>query len=364
MPADPALALARRLRELRSGYLLGRKLTQRELADALGDGESLSVPLISSWESEVSPVPPPERRLEAYARLFCTDRSVDGARLRLLAEDELTSDERQRRDELHAELVDLRTPAKVAARPARIRLAAPTDEIGGGLWFYEDQRPVTVVCARLPDDLLDRMPYTRPENPDYVKLYTFADLDALLELYGHLRAVNPASRINIRNPQDITADDITAHLVILGGVDWNALTRDVARVTYLPVHQQTREGPDGAYDAYFEAAEGGRQFRPRLEQRDVGMVLREDVCHFFRGINPFNVKRTVTMCNGMFGRGTYGAVRALTDVRFRDRNEDYVKNRFHGRNSFSIVSRVLIVRGETLTPDWTVEENRLHEWPD
>ena len=43
-----------------------------------------------------------------------------------------------------------------------------------------------------------------------------------------------------------------------------------------------------------------------------------------------NKRRTVTVCNGMYGRGTYGAVRALTDVRFRDSNDGYVKSRFAG----------------------------------
>ena len=26
----------------------------------------------------------------------------------------------------------------------------------------------------------------------------------------------------------------------------------------------------------------------------------------FRGTSPYNAQRTVTMCNGMYGRGTYG----------------------------------------------------------
>ena len=53
-------------------------------------------------------------------------------------------------------------------------------------------------------------------------------------------------------------------------------------------------------------------------------TVAEDVAHFYRGPNPFNTKRTVTICNAMYGRGTLGAVRTLTDARFRDRNEAYM----------------------------------------
>ncbi|MDY7090726.1 MAG: XRE family transcriptional regulator, partial [Actinomycetota bacterium] len=80
--------------------------------------------------------------------------------------------------------------------------------------------------------------------------------------------------------------------------------------------------------------------------------------------SPYNARRTVTLCNGQYGRGTYGAVRALTDARFRDRNEEFVRNRFSGAQAFSILMRVRInPNGAAVTPDWTQAENRLHEWP-
>jgi hypothetical protein len=83
-------------------------------------------------------------------------------------------------------------------------------------------------------------------------------------------------------------------------------------------------------------------------------------------VSPFNRKRTVTICNGMYGRGTLGAVRALTDTGFRDRNQGYVDRRFAGAESFSVISRITVVLmgGQALTPDWTMAENRLHEWPE
>jgi hypothetical protein len=70
----------------------------------------------------------------------------------------------------------------------------------------------------------------------------------------------------------------------------------------------------------------------------------------------------VTICNGMYGRGAYGAVQALTDSLFRDRNAEYLQEAFGGSNAFCILSRVTVEDGRTLTPDWTLPETRLFEW--
>ena len=92
-----------------------------------------------------------------------------------------------------------------------------------------------------------------------------------------------------------------------------------------------------------------------------GVTLKEDIACFYRGISPYNALRTVTICNGMFARGTLGAVRTLTDRRFRDRNEGYINERF-AQPPYGILSRVAVVGGETSTPDWTDPHVRLFEW--
>jgi hypothetical protein len=66
----------------------------------------------------------------------------------------------------------------------------------------------------------------------------------------------------------------------------------------------------------------------------------------------------------MYGRGTYGAVRSLTDAKFRDRNEEYVRKTFPDSSAFSILMRVRInPNGDVVTPDWTLAEDRLHVRP-
>jgi hypothetical protein len=134
------------------------------------------------------------------------------------------------------------------------------------------------------------------------------------------------------------------------------------RQVELPVRQLARESdekPGG-----FEVDDQGerRLFTPVLGKAGGREVLVEDVALFYRALNPDNEKRTVTICNGNYGRGTYGAVRALTDARFRDRNASYVRSRFRGRDEYCILSRVQVRNGQVVTPDWNRPDKVLHEW--
>jgi transcriptional regulator with XRE-family HTH domain len=344
-------ALARRLKGLREERWPAAGLTQAQLAQALG---GVSISLISSWENIDKPIRPPVRRLEAYATLFATRRSLDDG-FGLLPLEDLTDDERDERKELLDELLWLRDGNE--PEPAKAGVA--------DLWtFGEVDQRITIVCAQLPAEFRQHLSYADPESPDFVSLYTYADPDALIELFGHIRARNPENPVTFHTSGELTADDYTSHLVLLGGVDFNTVTRDVIERVDLPVKQVVRADLELAGDpGGFRVQRDGRSelFQPVLDSK--GHLL-EDVAHFYRGISPFNRKRTVTVCNAMYGRGTLGAVRALTDVRFRDRNRDYLRKRFGDAESFSIISRVPVVGGRGLTPDWTLEENRLHEWPE
>jgi hypothetical protein len=364
--ADPRFELARRLRALREQRWPDLVVTQKQLAEAFGDDERpLSLSLISSWESVRNPVSPPVHRLNQYSIFFATRRSVAGPRARLLPDRELTPEERGERSRIYDELATLRFPDSPTG-PVRLPLASPGDEIGGGPLYFDDQKPVTIVCSRLPEEMRRSMPYTNPLDPDYVRSYTYADIDSLIELFGHVRAVNPTAEVNIRAADSLEEDDYTAHLLLLGGVDWNPVTRDIEQRLRLPVKLGDRPDSD-LYGGQFEVVAGsdaGKVISPVLHTMGRQVVLREDVGHVFRGRNPYNQARSLTLFNGMFGRGTYGAVRSLTDARFRDRNERYLHERFGRFDSFSILVRVSTnPGGAALTPDWTIPHTRLHEWP-
>jgi len=237
-------------------------------------------------------------------------------------------------------------------------------------WHFPDRAPITIVCARLPERLRQRMPYADPRNPDYDPSHTQADGEALLRLFGFLHAVNPASRIGIevvdREAGTEPKIDYSHHLVLLGGVDWNSYLRTTLKWLKLSVRQQRRH-EEAEYESYFEVGEGDQRtrFEPDLEWHpdEEFPLLREDVGLFHRERNPYHSNRTLTICNGIFAAGTYGAVRALTDSRFCDANEAALRTMFPGRQSFTILSRVMVANGEVVTPDWQDPGKLLYEWP-
>jgi transcriptional regulator with XRE-family HTH domain len=344
-----AVELARRLKSLRTD----RGVTQAQLANVM----RVSGPLISAWENVQSPAAPPIERLKTYAEIFASARSADERRWQPVPLAELTDDEETRRQELEAELLELRARATGETPPT----TAAVNQIGAGPWRFADGGDITIVCAQLPDGIRGQMPYADPADPDYVRLYDYADLDSLVELFGHVRATNPDAYVRFKLATHLVEDDYTTHLVLLGGVDWNLSTRRLLKALQLPVRQATRD--DDAEDAAFDVRtdEGFERFSPQFDADDE-RTLRADVAQFVRGPNPFNRRRTVTICNGMYGQGTYGAVRALTDARFRDRNTAYLENEFAPDRTFSLLFRVGIFEAIALTPDWTAPGTVLHRW--
>jgi hypothetical protein len=352
---DARHALARRLRALRENRWSGIKITQQQLALALG---KLSVPLISSYESLSNPKIPPVPRLHDYSTFFATPRSLEGAEPHRLTPEEMTEAERREKDDLNRELMKLRADAMRATGEG-----APADPVAApdpGLWHFADGMPVTIVCAQLPDELLAQMPFTNREDPDFIALYTYADLDALFELHGHVRAMNPRTQVNLRAAHRLASDDYATHLVLLGGVDWNIATE--ALMKRLPIPVQQVDDPASIERAYFVVGDERRRIYANVDRSGGAEVLKEDVAFFARAVNPYNRLRTVTICNGMYGGGTYGAVRAFTDARFRDRNTAFARSRFTKSDSFCLIGRVTVERGVPLTPDWTIKDNRLFEW--
>jgi hypothetical protein len=370
---DPRLLLARRLRALREEQWHGMKITQPQLAQALGGGKPLSAPLISSWESQTSPAIPPLPHLHAYATLFATRRSFGTDGLRLISSEDMTPEERATAEELRQELLALRRRALTAAHttgaPGQegIGVRARSDDLlwsslSRGPWFFPDRGNITIVCAQWPREVLDRIPYTDMNDPDYIELLTYSDLDSLLMSYGHLRAANPASTVEYFRSGLLPDGNYSSHLVSLGGPDWNVMTASLFEELELPVRQVADWKKQGGQFFEVDDDNGAAQHRPVLHKTGDREVLLEDVALFARTANPFNRDRTATICSGMYARGTYGVVRALTDPVFRERNTRYLESRFGNSPSYCLVVRVKVNNYKTMTPDWTDDRIRLFEW--
>jgi transcriptional regulator with XRE-family HTH domain len=338
--SSPAGRVAAALRDLRESRWPDAKPTQAQLAKAFG----VSGATISSWESDTNPKIPPDARLRGYARYFATKRSLDSERL--IPEDDLDEDERHEFETLEARLLGLlhRGGTVVRARST----------------FSFTDGPVTVICPEAPQHELG--PLASVSDPNYTKLQRYADLDALIEMYGHLRAANSELDVYHRIPTDVTSDDLSSHVVLLGGIAWNRVTRRFQdAMKQVPITQI--EDPKLETGDIFQI-DGKEKIFPVWEDPDEDgeHVLAEDVAFLARLPNPFNSSRTLTVCNGIHSRGVYGAVRCLTDRRVREANERYLAERFpDGR--FALLLRVPVVTNETISPDLQNESARLYEWP-
>ena len=350
-PAPPAAyRLAQRLRQLRQQW---PRLTQDQLAAALSTEQKITAPTVSSWESLKSPKLPPAHRLRAYARFFATPRSVQDA-VGLLPLDELTEGEREIYERLEKELLRLRREASGGESFEE----EPTFKRS---WHFSDPGQVTFVCAQLPND--QQGPFGNPENPNYTELQTYADIDALMELHGHIRAENPTANVHFRSPPNVDPDELTGHLILLGGVVWKQITGRLAQMVKLPIMQV--EAPELDSGEIFVVEDSGqtREFWPQWIDMDGGKkLLAEDVGLLARVPNPLNASRTLTICNGTHSRGVYGAVRTLTDAELRDSNERYIATAFGDSNSFAILMSVQVIKNRAITPDFNSPDTVLYQW--
>jgi transcriptional regulator with XRE-family HTH domain len=388
----PGRRLGSRLRVLRTQA----GLTQKQISEAL----EISSALISSWES--SSAVPPEERLSTYARFFATPRSLEVRPPRLIPSEDLTTEEEQARSDLIDELVRLREEAMdgPSARPRE------TGALGGRFWYFPDGQQITILCTPLtrrqlgwnPEaaesgDLSPAVQYaTNPSHPNAVRNLANADVDALIELVGHIRAENPTANVRwfmydrVTNP----VEQLTGHVVLLGGAD-DDLDTPVGGVGVLaafweslsiPVNQIWTDGnpefggrfdvgldADGRPTADREKIARVESYRPRFV-RDESLPARpdllvrgapqivSDVARVVRVPNPINPSATLTLMAGIFSRGTYGAVRAFTDALYRARNEQWLHSTVDPKN-FWLLFQVPVFADSTMTPDLTLPRTRL-----
>jgi hypothetical protein len=342
--------LAQRLRGLRQEQWPDKRLTQDALAKALGGVAAVTV---SSWESQTAPKLPPRDRMTDYARFFATRRSVEAAEPKILPLESLTEDEKAAYRELEAELLGLRDAA--GSKPSRGTAATVRKS-----WRFVDTGPVTLVCAQLPK--VETASLADPRDPNYTELLSFADLDALIELWGHIRSENPEMDVFYKAAPNVLSDDLSGHVILLGGIAWNDVTKRLSAMTHLPVRQIEDNSVETGEIFVADVDGEERRFLPEWGDADHTNLV-EDVGFLARVPNPLNSGRTLTICNGIHSRGVFGAVRSLTHARLRDGNEQYISANFGSSDSFVILMRVPVIERETMTPDFNNPDGILYQWP-
>jgi transcriptional regulator with XRE-family HTH domain len=417
VPRDTQLAppLGQRLRALRQRWP-GLTVRQRDIAVAFGsmvDGKlvPLSLTAVSGWETGRET--PTAERLQSYARFFASPRTMqDDETVRLLPDEELSDEEQGALKTLETELLSLRErqinppvisspvppeSAAIAAPSAPTQPVWPAEEPvaveSERFWRFPDGQPIFIVCSKVLDPTLLNHPYANPLHPNYMPLMLFADGLAVVELFGHLRAENPGSDVRFKTHDEIDADDLSGHVVIIGGGDVNPYFEWFSDRMDVPISgaaigpdndDDTTPTDEAAFTVYERDSTGKNKVlathRPIIKGtvpvslvRSDGSVSEEewpnlvyDLALLARQPNPLNTTATATLCHGLYGNGTYGIVRAFTDARLRDANERYRRERFGDSEEFYMVVRVPCNQklGVTTTPDLNRKFNRALEWPE
>jgi hypothetical protein len=340
---NQAVRLARRLRQLRESNWPDQDLTQAQLAKAFSAEGRVAAATLSSWESLTNPKTPSAVRISAYARFFCTERSLEN-QPHLIPEDQLMPVELDRFRALESELLDLFHPEDRTVRRT----------------FQFEAGPVVVICPTAPAEL--QGPLADVQDPNFTRMRQYGDLDALIELFGHLRAENPTIDVFHRLTSDVVADDFSSHVILLGGIGWNKVTRRFqSAISQVPITQTAVDDLKGGDIFRVETGAKPQLFYPEYEDLGEGKELIADVAYVARLRNPFKIDRTLTICNGIFSRGVFGAVRCLTDASVRHENEKYLAERFPD-GEFAMLLKVPLVTNETLSPDLQNADARLYEW--
>jgi transcriptional regulator with XRE-family HTH domain len=344
-PSIPARRLAERLRALREK----EHLTQKQLARVLGGGEPISIATVSLWEKPGSDRLPPAQRLEAYARLFCTSRSFDGDRPRLLSSGELTEQERERETELYDELISLR---ELAARSTSALTTAKGPR--SALWHFADPIAVSIVCS----EAVDPPSYAQPSHLNYSAYARYADLDAMIAVYGQVKADNPARMVRILPTERLARDFALNHLILIGGAASNAASLFAEDIP-LPAPEEI-PGTDPVTHLFrCSVGEETREFRSVWD--DEGNLV-QDVGLIARGLHSIIPGGTVTLLSGITSRGVHGAALCFVDPHVRETNERYLETAFGNAESFCILMNIPVQNDIALPPNLWRENTRLYEW--
>ena len=342
-PSIPARRLAERLRDLREQ----EHLTQKQLARVLGGSEPISIASVSLWEKPGSDRLPPPQRLEAYARLFCTSRSFGGDRPHLLSPDELTEQERERETELYDELITLRERAQST------NVTAAGKGQRSALWHLQDPIAVSIVCS----DAVRPPSYAEPSDLNYSRYARYADLDALIEVFGQVKADNPSRMIRILPTGRLGQDFALNHLIIIGGAASDAASLFAEDIP-LPAPKEIPDTDPVTHLFECSVGEETREFRSIWD----GESLVQDVGLIARGPHPIIPGGTVTLLSGITSRGVHGAALCFIDSHLRETNERYLESAFGNVESFCILMNIPIQNEIALPPNLWRENTRLYEW--
>lgn len=205
---------------------------------------------------------------------------------------------------------------------------------------FDLDEPTYIVCAEIPRDL--RPPYGLPESNDFLRLATFADVDAMVDLQIAY-AIEKGRKLLPYTHETVPREALQSNLILVGGPAWNQLVERMLLAMDCPFI--FKDGGPGSPDPIFDRITR-REYAPEFAG---GRIIR-DVALLIRAPNPFDRNRVVLLCAGILTHGVEGAALALTDERVRTQNENWITTRIGSPPHFATLFSVEVVNTTNMPP--------------
>lgn len=174
------------------------------------------------------------------------------------------------------------------------------------VWGIKDGEKVTIVCSELDD------PEKRQnlEEREYIYSLKYGDLDAYIEVLVTLLSLYPSLKLRVISVGEInhTKQDLSTHIVVVGGPDYNELTKKILKTDktrfnykspYLEISSETYPDEIVIFDKI-------------TNKEYCSLTDDEDFGYFEQLPNPYNPENKVILLGGCHTIGVTGAVKAFS----------------------------------------------------
>lgn len=219
------------------------------------------------------------------------------------------------------------------------------------VWGIKNGDSVILVCSELEDP--EHRQYVEPR--EFIYNLKYGDVDAYFEAVITLLRLYPGIRLRIMSAGEAATArmDLTRHLILIGGPDYNAVTEQVLSQN---ITQFDYRSPDMAAQSSQHPEEivlydklNDKEYYYTTHERDYG--------YFERIVNPHNPESNIVLIGGCHTIGVTGAVKAfsMADSESGELSRQVLNNgalvarRVRKAKKFSIVVSVERV-GQTIAP--------------
>jgi hypothetical protein len=180
------------------------------------------------------------------------------------------------------------------------------------VWGIKDGDDVTVVCSELPNAEERQFVKDVEDEGDREFIYNlkYGDVDAYFEVIVTLLRLFPKIKLRVQSSGEVEVarTDFARHLILIGGPDYNSITRKYLRkkITQIDYRSPETEECSSKYPEEIVIYERstGIEYCEFTNEKDYG--------YFERVKNPDDPKRSIILLGGCHTIGVTGAVRAFS----------------------------------------------------